>query len=630
MKKVLVKDMDGKGAAQEGGLKEEMHMDITLGSLFDGSGGFPLAGTLCRIRPIWASEIEPYPIAVTRSRFPTMKHLGDISKIDGSKIEPVDIITFGSPCQGLSIAGLQKGLSDERSGLFLEAIRIIKEMRCATNGKYPKLSLWENVPGALSSNSGEDFRIVLEEFIKIIEPEATMPPAPKGGWPYADAYMGDGWSLAYRTFDAQYWGVPQRRRRIYLVTDFIGGCATGILFKREGLRGDFTQGKSPRQRIAANAERGVRTDDTTRIILDDQGGSQIGVRTDGKCPTLRAEMHGNIPAVLYQPMSLREENWKESNIRNALRAGESKVSHAVVQSCPQSVICKTWDGRGNGDGEIANTITGDHENRVTDYTSVVVESINRHKAMYAPKIPSGCENRGKEAMVQTDSSEILSANNDWYLSQPIPIHDKATRFRGGGPTRNQDGAGNGLGVGASGDPMNTLTSADRHMVAYAMQSFGDYKKSKIASSLKARDYKDTTDIICSKSCQNLKGLTELPPTSKAETNEDLTTNRTRYIIRRLTPIECARLQGFPDTWGKPEYKEDFSEEEYEFWLNVRNTHAAINGKKTKQYTKEQILSWYNKLHSNASEYRMWGNGVALPPTLYCMQGIKEALSGSEL
>lgn len=214
---------------------------MKLCSLFDGSGGFPLAGAMSGIIPVLASEIEPYPIAVTRSRFPDMVHVGDVSKINGAEIEPVDVITFGSPCQDLSVAGKRAGLEGERSGLFMEAIRIVKEMRGATDGKYPTFILWENVPGAFSSNKGEDFRVVLEEIVKVVEPGATMPPADKGRWPYADVYVGEGWSLAYRTFDAQYWGVPQRRRRIYLVADFRGERAGEILFEREGMRGNFKE-----------------------------------------------------------------------------------------------------------------------------------------------------------------------------------------------------------------------------------------------------------------------------------------------------------------------------------------------------------------------------------------------------
>lgn len=144
---------------------------LTLGSLFDGSGGFPLGGLLAGITPVWASEIEPFPIRVTTKRLPFMKHYGNISTMDGGRIEPVDIITFGSPCQDMSIAGRRDGLDGSRSSLFYEAVRIIKEMRCATDGKYPRWICWENVPGAFSSNKGEDFKAVLEAVIGIVEPE---------------------------------------------------------------------------------------------------------------------------------------------------------------------------------------------------------------------------------------------------------------------------------------------------------------------------------------------------------------------------------------------------------------------------------------------------------------------------
>lgn len=240
---------------------------MKLMSLFDGSGGFPLAASLCGIKPIYAAEVEPYPIAVTKNRFPKMKHLGDVSKVKGGEIEPVDIITFGSPCQDMSIAGKRAGLKhadmgdDEttRSGLFLEAIRIIQEMREATNGVYPRYAIWENVPGAFSSNRGEDFRTVLEEFIRVKEKDAVMPDVPKAGWPYADCYSGNGWSLAYRVFDAQYWGVPQRRHRIYLVADFRGERAKEILFERKGLRGDIEESRTHGQETARCAKNSVGT-----------------------------------------------------------------------------------------------------------------------------------------------------------------------------------------------------------------------------------------------------------------------------------------------------------------------------------------------------------------------------------
>lgn len=438
-----------------------------LGSLFDGSGGFPLAGHVCGVETAWMSEIEPYPIAVTKNIFTTAKHLGDISKINGAEIEPVDIITFGSPCQDLSVAGKRAGLKHEangddettRSGLFMEAVRIIKEMRDATNGKYPTFALWENVPGAFSSNKGEDFRIVCEELIKILEPCAVMPDVPKKGWAYADNYCGDGWSLAYRVFDAQYWGVPQRRRRIHLICDFRGQCARKVLFEREGVRGDFTPCGAERKTAPGYAE-------NCAGAADREG--------DGKSPTLRAESLGNVPCVMVRPV--------------------------------------TYDARGNGDGNTCCTITGDHEDRITDYTSVVVAQ----DVVYS--IGNGQVN-------QLGLSDVARSLDCMHDAQAVMIEQKP-----------------------------------------------------------------------------------------------------QYIVRRLTPTECARLQGFPDKWGHFPEKEDFTDEEYAFWLGVRNTHAEINGKAVKEYTKEQMVKWYNKLHTDSAEYKMWGNGIALPPAIYCMQGMVEVLN----
>lgn len=203
---------------------------MTLGSLFDGSGGFPLAGALSGIEPVWASEIEAYPISVTKARFPHMQHLGDITQIHGDTIQPVDIITFGSPCQDLSVAGKQAGiLEGSRSSLFFEAVRIINEMRDATNGWYPRFAVWENVPGALISHKGEDFYEVLCALCDVRLPRH------KGRWRRAGVVVGSSGSLAWRVYDAQFWGVPQRRARIYLVRDFRGDRAGEILFKPESM-----------------------------------------------------------------------------------------------------------------------------------------------------------------------------------------------------------------------------------------------------------------------------------------------------------------------------------------------------------------------------------------------------------
>ena len=574
-----------------------------LASLFDGSGGFPLAGTLCGIRPVWASEVEPYPIAVTRERFPGMTHKGDISKINGAEVEPVDIITFGSPCQDLSVAGKRAGLKhtdngDEettRSGLFMEAVRIIKEMRAATNGEYPRFALWENVPGAFSSNKGEDFRTVLEELIRIVEPDAVMPPVPSGGWAYADSYSGDGWSLAYRVFDAQYWGVPQRRRRIHLVVDFTGQCAGQVLFEREGVRGYFAEGRTPWQATAGNAAGSPGADDRAGegfdgyngyLLPDDQRGQQINVRTDGKAPTLRAETHGNLPCVLEaagfkagQGAQARSIGWENEKCPTlAAEAGGNSVPSVCIKEClpfdttqvtspqngcnpkwgdpchplaahghPPTVIHKCYDARGNGDGDTVSTITGDHENRITDYTTVICLQGNG-----------------------IDRADTAGCN----------------------------------GKGWKEDTSYTLNTIDRPAVVYCTDIGFFNSQEEVAPTLLDRSYKDPHTV------------------SYPE-------NAVQYIVRRLTPTECARLQGFPDDWGHPDHKEDFTDEEYRFWLNVRNTHAAINGKAIKDYTEEQMLTWYNKLHTDSAEYKMWGNGIALPPALYCMQGIVDSMGREE-
>jgi len=235
---------------------------LRLGSLFSGSGGFELAGALFGIEPVWASEIEPYPMRVTAARFPNMKQLGDVTKINGAEIEPVDIITFGSPCQDLSVAGKQLGIHEgERSNLFFEAVRIIKEMRehdratgRADDLLRPRFAVWENVPGAFSSNKGKDFRSVIQALCEVGGCDIPVP-EPKGGkWSHAGVVVGTGFSIAWRLYDAQFWGVPQRRKRIYLVADFGSERAGEILFEREGVRWDSETSRKARENAAGYVE----------------------------------------------------------------------------------------------------------------------------------------------------------------------------------------------------------------------------------------------------------------------------------------------------------------------------------------------------------------------------------------
>lgn len=565
---------------------------MKLGSLFDGSGGFPLAGTLCGITPVWASEVEPYPIAVTRSRFPTMRHLGDVSKVSGADIEPVDVITFGSPCQDLSVAGKRAGLKhtdngDEettRSGLFMEAVRIIKEMREKSGGIYPAFAVWENVPGAFSSNKGEDFKIVLEELIRIAEPEAPPLPAPgKNGWPYADCIVGDGWSVAWRVFDAQYWGVPQRRRRIYLVADFRGERAGKVLFEREGLRGYFAEGRTPWKAASAHAGGSpAAADREGELILNDQGGQQMSVDF-GVCPTLRAEAHGNLPCVLstaYSFDSLASNSMKSKNPHSGCRAVEIAKTLDTTYPDPSknqggiAIVQVCYDARGNGDGKTAPTITGDHNNRVTDYTAVLCMATQQGGAEIM-----------KNICPTITAAAGMSGNN-----QPVIC------LQGNGIDRSETSGCNGKGWKE--DICYTLNTIDRPAVVY---SIGNGQP----NSLRLEEIAKPLDCMHDAQAVLIANII--------------------YIVRRLTPTECARLQGFADRWGVPDHKDDFSDAECRFWQEVRDTYAEINGKPQKQYTKAQLLKWYNGLYTDSAEYKMWGNGIALPTALYVMQGIEEAL-----
>ena len=582
---------------------------LTLGSLFDGSGGFPLGGLLAGITPVWASEIEPFPIRVTTRRLPFMKHYGDISQMDGGKIEPVDIITFGSPCTDMSIAGRRAGLDGRQSSLFYEAIRIIKEMRCATDGKYPRWICWENVPGSYSSNKGKDFQSVLEAVIGIAEPNAQVPVPEKARWPYADLYMGDRWSVAYRTLDAQYWGVPQRRRRIYLVADLAGGSAGKILFESEGLSGYSAAGFRSWQRTARRLESGAGA---AGICLNDQGGDRMEVSED-VAATLRAETHGHLPCIVDEAIPLEH--------------------HPI-------------------DSRITMTDNG----KVQTLTSRMGTGGNNVPLVM--KIRSGCEGGGKGALVQTDKSATLSCNNDQTVFVPFGISSYQSHAmlsdnphsgiyeaetartldgNGGNPSCNQGGiavvaftqnqrdevrdlgdhsavvcasAGtkqqtfvlqgsmigrsekNGpQGSGVNEDVCFTLDTADRHAV-YAMttSSFIQVEKNQ-SPVIMARDYKDP-NVVC--------------PAGE-------------YAVRRLTPTECARLQGFPDWWCADLAAEAPSEDELAFWREVWDTYSRVTGGGRR--TDKQILKWLRDPYTDSAEYKMWGNGVALPCVWFVLCGI---------
>ncbi len=317
-------------------MKQQNKNTLTLGSLFDGSGGFPLGGVLAGITPIFNSEIEPFPVRVTEVRFPNMKHYGDISTLKGSELEPVDIITFGSPCQDMSVAGKREGLDGNRSSLFYEAIRIIKEMREATNGKYPRYIVWENVPGAFSSNKGEDFKAVLEEICKVKDGQVSVSKPSK--WENAGRIMGDGYSIAWRLLDAQYWGVPQRRQRIYLVADFDGGSAGKILFESEGLSGYSAQGFKSWQNAANGITEGIGETGETDSMMFENHSQDTRYRGPLAVAQTVSSTYGtggnNQPFVVQTPKTLKVRCGCEGGGRAATTVGVSTTTTA-------DTICST-------------------------------------------------------------------------------------------------------------------------------------------------------------------------------------------------------------------------------------------------------------------------------------------------
>ena len=558
----------------------KLNTTLTLGSLFDGSGGFPLGGLLAGITPVWASEIEPFPIRVTTKRLPFMKHYGDISQMDGGKIEPVDIITFGSPCTDMSIAGRRAGLDGKQSSLFYQAIRIIQEMREATHGRYPRYIVWENVPGAFSSNKGEDFKAVLEAVIGIKEPGAQVPMPEKNLWPYADLYLGEQWSVAYRTLDAQYWGVPQRRRRIYLVADFAGWGAGQVLFESEGLSGYSAEGFRAWQRAAGDSAVGAGA---AGVCLNDQGGSCMDVSSE-VAATLRAENHGHPPCVLDAAGFCTEHSADSRGIgfeqerAPTLRAGVVPAAIAL-ESHPIDSRIKIAD-----DGTI-QTLTSRMGTGGMNVPLVL-------------KIRTGCEGGGKGPLIQEDRSATLSCNNDQTLFEPVPFgicSDQSKAMLSDNPhagiykaqtSRTLDTGGGNPGCNQGG----IAVVAREKSYAMTMNSYVQVEEEKTPALL-SRDYKDPTAV------------------------------NSGYTVRRLTPTECARLQGFPDWWCSGLDTPEPTGEDIAFWTEVWETHRRLCNPSVKPKTERQIVKWLRSPHSDAAEYKMWGNGVALPCVWFVLSGI---------
>ena len=596
----------------------ETQNNLTLGSLFDGSAGFPLGGLISGITPLWASEVEQFPIRVTTKRLPQMQHLGDVSALNGTELPPVDIITFGSPCQDMSMAGKRTGLNGSRSCLFYEAVRIVKEMRCKTNGKYPRFVVWENVPGAFSSNKGEDFKAVLEALCGVKD-KAFVVPEPDGKWENAGCIMGENFSIAWRVFDAQYWGVPQRRKRIYLVADFADRCAGKILFESEGVSGYSAQGFKSWQGAAGSSKESTGA---SSLCLNDQGGERMDV-TEDITATLRAasnhpplvfENHSQdtrykgpldmAPTVLStygtggnnQPFVLEDQ--KCFDVRFT-----SEGTRNARQNCYETETSRTIDTGGNtpdsNQGGVAVVAYG-----ICSKESHSMQSDNPHSGFY-----------------KADTARCLDAN-------------------GGNPSCNQGGIavieGNGSRPSHKGDGykeseiMYTLNATEQHAVAFAdvhaALSANDEPKGPSCQMLgnPEENFAGEPTYCASKNSYHTVAEEELANTLVAKDYKDLPIingSAPEYIVRRLTPVECARLQGFPDWWCDDLGTDDPTDEEIAWWTEVFQTHARVMGKSTKPKSKNQIVKWLKEPYSDAAAYKMWGNGVSLPIVAFVLSGI---------
>ena len=446
-----------------------------------------------------------------------MKHLGDITKINGAEIETVDVITGGSPCQDLSIAGKRAGLAGARSGLFMEQIRIVKEMRAhdRANGRTgdmvrPRFMVWENVPGAFSSNKGQDFAAVLEEIIRIAEPEAPDIEVPEKGWNTWGGYhdeVGGRWSVAWRVHDAQHWGVPQRRRRISVVADFGGDTAGEILFERKSVSGHPAESGTARERLAGNAE----------------SGASYAVRIRGGCDG------GGKGSLVQEDKS------------GTLGIGNDQT---IFQNCLTQWDCQSK--RIFGTEGASPTLQGG-----------VGGGVNNPAIFCMGTQQGGAEVRGDDRAPTLTASAGMSGNNQPVVCAGFKLGN-SEKARSIGYAEEQSPTLNAECGGNKGEVVPSLqarmgTGGNQVPLTYQMQGFGDYREGDVASSCKQRDFKDGTDLVCSVDCRNFCEGGETNGTLQAKSNGGISYNlqntvRTGMVVRRLTPMECERLQGYPDGW----------------------------------------------------------------------------------
>lgn len=570
-----------------------------------------------------------------------MKHLGNISKINVAEAEAVDVVIGGSPCQDLSIAGKRAGLDGARSGLFMEQIRICREMRERDRAAgragidvRPRFCVWENVPGALSSNDGEDFRIVLEEFCKVADPSATVPRPPKGKWKSAGCIVGDGYSVAWRIMDARYYGVPQRRRRISLVADFAGGCAPQILFDEQGMCWNLETSQKAWQGITGHAVGSVGgsgcdweckclnpEDPQTKRIFETEGvfhtlcaGERSGGTVDGVCYSIE----GNTVD--------RESNKNGKGFSEDVSATlNTQDKHAVCYApicfhCQQDPISS--DDASQCLGGQAQASSG------VCYPSVT-------GSLCARADSSPCIDRGQPFVVEKCGcfmgGQGSAAGGIGYSEQEAPTLKSVMSGGNTVPEVVYDARGNGDGKTVctiTGDHCDRITDYTPLVLATA-QGGAEVGKNESPCLMAGHE----RPIVSAIDCINMKQVGDVSGTLCAKKagyslnyqNPVVYTAKTRrkYIVRRLTPMECSRLQGLPDDFADVPAYEDVSDGELDFWREVWAEWAEINGKNPK--TDKQIRKWLQAPISESNQYQIYGNGIALPQWVWVLGRISEKL-----
>ena len=502
-----------------------------------------------------------------------MLHLGDITKIHGVEAPVVDVVIGGSPCQDLSIAGKRAGLAGARSGLYMEQIRIIKEMRerdrrMGRTGEFvrPRYMVWENVPGAFSSNGGKDFAAVLEEAIRTAEPEAPDIEVPEKGWNTWGGYhdeVGGRWSVAWRVLDAQHWGVPQRRRRIALVADFGGDTAWEILFERKSVSGYPAESRAEGERLSVGAEIGASY--AVRIRGGCDGGGKGALVQTEKSGTIKAGNDQTIFADCLTPWDSQSKRvYSEAGVMPTLPAGENSGQNQ------EAVLCA---GFKLGNSEQARSIGYAEEQ--------------------APTLNAECGGN-KPAVMAFDTTQITSKQNGSIPDFGKPCHTLNANAHVPCAVLDMSHACDVIrdcGEVAPSLQARMGTGGNQIPLTYQMQGFGDYREGNVASSCKQRDFKDNTDLVCSVDCRNFTEGGEINGTLQAKESRGQSLNlnntvRQNMVVRRLTPLECERLQGFPDGWT------DIGD-----WVKTDKRGRKIKVKGS----------------ADSPRYKALGNSIALPP-----------------